>query len=245
MSTYKTSVKYVISQEASGNKLEMGNLYLKNVPVSYAKVNEPVKKMNSEDKAYQMNVFVDSASNDELETLGVNKEMAEVNVTKIKKGVNRGKFKYPVKDADGNDTANAPFAGMFAAQFSRDTVKRNKEDVIEKTYAPLKVVDTEGNPFTADIGNGSICHVKLFVYRNKEGMLNTMMDTVVVVEHVPYIRTDGGDGFDAELGITIKKEPKIDPELADEPKKPAPAKPAASKKPVVEEEIDFDSEIPF
>lgn len=248
MSKFKTEVKYVVTQEASGKKLEMGYLYLKNVPVSYAKVHEPAKKLNSEDKAYQVNVFIDAESMEAIDALGVNKNFAEVNVTKIAKGVNRGKLKYPVKDAEGNDTANAPYVGMFAAQFSRETVKRDKKtNEIVKEYEPLKVVYPDGELFTADVGNGSICTVKIFCYRNSEGMLNTMMDTVVVLDHVEYIKA-GGDGYDAELGLTVKSAPKaavIDPELqSTSGEVSAPVKPKAVSKaaPVVEEELD---DIPF
>lgn len=243
----KTSVKYVVTQEAVGNKLEMGNLYFKNVPVTYAKVHEPSKKMNSEDKAYQMNIFIDADTMAAVEELGVNKNFSQVNVTKISKGLNRGKLKFPVKDADGNPTANAPYEGLFATQLTRETVKRDKKtNEIVKEYEPLKVVDTEGNPFTADIGNGSIVSVKLFVYKNSENMLNTMMDTVVVIDHVPYVKAEGSDGYDPELGITVKsakKEPKIDPELqssSGEAKTPAKAKPAQKPAPVVEDEPDMD-----
>lgn len=247
----KTSVKYVVSQAAAGNKLEMGYLYFKNVPVTYAKIHESSKKMNSEDKAYQMNIFIDADTMEAVEELGVNKNFSQVNVTKISKGLNRGKLKFPVKDADGNPTANAPYEGMFATQLSRETVKRDKKtNEIVKEYEPLKVVDTEGNPFTADVGNGSICHVKLFVYRNTEGMLNTMMDTVVVVDHVEYVKA-GNDGYDEELGITVKSAPKapaIDPELqsgSGEAKVAPKAKPAPKAAPVESNEIDLDDDIPF
>lgn len=250
MSNFKTSVKYVVTQEAKGKTLEMGNLYFKNVPVTYAKVHEPAKKLNSEDKAYQLNVFLDADSYATVEELGVNKEFAEVGVTKIKKGQNRGKVKFALKTESGEDTANTPYAGMFAAQFGRDCVKRGKDGSVEKEYTPLKVVDVEGNPFTADVGNGSICHVKLFVYRNAEGMLNTMMDTVVVIDHVEYVKSGGSDGYDEELGLTVKsaaKAPAIDPELqssSGEVKAPAKAKPAQKPAPK-EPEIDFDDDIPF
>lgn len=242
----KTSVTYKITQEAVGNKLEMGYLYFKNVPTTYAKIHEPTKKMNSEDKAYQMNIFIDADTMATVEELGVNKNFSQVNVTKISKGLNRGKLKFPVKDADGNPTANAPYEGMFATQLSRETVKRDKKtNEIVKEYEPLKVVDTEGNPFTADVGNGSIVSVKVFCYRNAEGMLNTMMDTVVVIDHVEYVKA-GNDGYDDELGITVKsaaKAPAIDPELqsgSGEAKAPAKAKPAQKPAPVVEEEPDMD-----
>lgn len=249
MSKFNTSVKYVVTQEAVGKKLEMGYLYFKNVPVTYAKIHEPSKKMNSEDKAYQMNVFIDADSMAIVEELGVNKNFSQVGVTKIAKGINRGKIKFAVKDADGNETANTPFEGMFATQLGRDCVKRDPtSNEIIKEYAPLKVVYPDGSPFTSDIGNGSVCSVKVFVYKNSENMLNAMMDTVVVIDHVPYVKA-GNDGYDAELGLTIKSAPKapaIDPELSGEVaevKAPAKAKPAPKAAPVVDED-DFDS-VPF
>lgn len=250
MSNFKTSVTYKITQEAKGKTLEMGYLYFKNVPVTYAKVHEPAKKLNLDDKAYQMNIYIDADTMAAVDELGVNKSFGEVNVAKITKGVNRNKLKFPVKDADGNETAHTPYLGLFCTQLTRETVKRDKKtNEIVKEYEPLKVVDTEGNPFTADVGNGSIVHVKVFCYRNSEGMLNTMMDTVVVVDHVEYVKA-GNDGYDEELGITVKsaaKAPTIDPELQSsgaEAKAPTKAKPAQKPAPVVEDEFDEDS-IPF
>ena len=251
MSTFNTSVKYNITQEAVGNKLEMGYLYFKNVPVTYAKVHEPAKKLKLEDKAYQMNIYIDADTMAAVDELGVNKSFGEVNVAKITKGVNRNKLKFPVKDAEGNDTAHAPYAGLFCTQLTRDCVKRDKiSNEIVKTYDPLKVVDTQGNPFTADVGNGSIVSVKVFCYRNAEGMLNTMMDTVVVIDHVEYIKAGGSDGYDEEFGFAIKspaKAPAIDPELSDDvPVAKVVAKPKPAQKPApVEHEIDFDDDIPF
>lgn len=241
MSKFDTSVKYNITQEAAGSKLEMGYLYLKNVPTTYAKVLAPAKKYQSDDSAYQMNIFINADTQEELEALGINKEMAEVDKTKIKKGARRGQLKY-----SSADEANADYAGMFAGQFSRDVLKRDKNGAVEKEYTPLKVVDTQGNPFTEEVGNGSIVSVKLFCYRNSEGMLNTMLDTVVVVEHVPYIR-ESSDGYDPELGITVKspaKAPAIDPELqssSGEAQVPVKAKSAPKAAPAVTDEDDMDA----
>lgn len=201
MSKFNTDVVYKVTQEKKGKNLEMGNLYFKNVPVTFAQVLKPTKKYQSEDTAYQLNLFMNADTAAKAEKIGLNKELAEVGVTKIKKGANRGELKYKL------DEHNTPFEGMFAAQFSRNTVKRDKEGTLVKTYEPLKVVDTDGNPFTQEVGNGSVCHVKLFAYRNEEDMLVVMLDTVVVVEHVPYVK--GGDSFDDELGITIKSSEKV------------------------------------
>lgn len=196
MSKFKTSAVYKVTKEAKGTDLELGKLYLKNVPVTFAQVLKPGKKFNSDDKAYSTNVFIDSDTMGKLDEIGINKELAEVGVTKIKKGKNRGKIKYPL------DEHNENYEGMFAAQFSRDVVKRNPDGEITKKLQPLKVIDLEGNPFEKEVGNGSICHVVMFAYRNAEEMLVLTLDTVVVLEHVPYEKADGF--YDEELGITIK-----------------------------------------
>lgn len=208
MSKFNTDVVYKVTQEQKGKGLEMGNLYFKNVPVTFAQVLKPGKKYQSDDTAYQLNLFINKDTADKVADIGLNKELAEVGVTKIKKGQNRGELKYKL------DEHNTPYVGMFAAQFTRNTVKRDKEGVVVKKYEPLKVVDSDGNPFTQEVGNGSVCHVKLFAYRNSDNMLVVMMDTVVVVDHVPYVKD--GDSFDEELGITYKgsttKEKEVEPE---------------------------------
>lgn len=214
MSKFKTDVVYKVTQEAKGKNLELGNLYLKSVPVTFAQVHKAGKKYQSEDTAFSLNLFMDEDTKEKLDEIGLNKELAQVGVTKIKKGQNRGQVKYKL------DEHNSPYEGMWAAQFTRDTVKRDKTTgAITKQYEPLKVVGADGEPFTADVGNGSICNVKLFGYRNEDGMLVVMLDTVVVLEHVPYEGGSGGDYFDEELGITIKagtdkpKQPVLDEEL--------------------------------
>ena len=239
MSKFKTDVVYKVVNEAKAGGLETGNLYFMNVPVTYAKVLAPAKKYQQDDTAYQLNVFIDAATMTKLEEIGINKEFAEVGVTKIKKGANRGKLKYSTEVE-----ANAPYVEMFAAQLGRDTVKRDKNGAVVKEYAPLKLLDKAGQPFTQEVGNGSICNVKCFAYRNTDGMLVVMVDTVVVVEHVAYSRNDG-EVFDDVLGIAIKTESKPASGIEDFPteeqapvaKKPA-NKPAPQAAPVVEDSID-------
>lgn len=212
--TFKTSVVYKITQEAKGKNLEMGHLYFKGVPVTFAQVLKPGKKYQSEDTAYQLNLFIDKETAEAVEAIGLNKELAEVGVTKIKKGANRGELKYKL------DEHNAPYADMFAAQFSRNTVKRDKEGVIQKTLDPLKLIGPDGEPFKKEVGNGSICDVKLFAYRNADNMLVVMLDTVVVREHVEYNRD--GDYYDEELGVTIKASSKPATEKAEAPEAAQP-----------------------
>jgi hypothetical protein len=235
MTKFNTDVVYKVTKEAKGKDLELGNLYFKNVPVTFAQVLKAGKKFNSEDTAYQLHLFINKDTMDKLEEIGLNKEMAEVGVTKIKKGSNRGNIKYKL------DEHNENYKGMFAASFSRDTVKRNKTTgEFIKDIAPLKVVGAEGNPFTEEVGNGSICHVKMFSYKNEEGMLVVMLDTVVVLQHVPYTGK-GGDFFDDELGLSVKAtdKPEVDPELTQ----------TKSKAPIDPQEPNgfdaFDDDIPF
>ncbi|RTL04510.1 hypothetical protein EKK58_10330 [Candidatus Dependentiae bacterium] len=188
---YKTDAVYKIIKEAKGKDLEQGNLYLMNVPVTFAAVIKATKKYQSEELAWQTNLFVDKETKAKLDDIGINKEFAEVGVTKIKKGTNRGNLKYPLNEH------NEAYAGMFAAQFGRDVLNKKGEP-----RTPIKVVSPDGEAFTKDVGNGSICNIKMYGYRNEDGMLVVMLDTVVVVEHVPYERSEGL--HDDILGVTIK-----------------------------------------
>ena len=200
MSKYSTDVVYKVTQEKKGEKCEMGNIYFKNVPVTFAKVLVPAKKLQSEDKAYQVNIFINADTLTKVDEIGVNKTFAEVGVTKITKGANRGQVKFKL------DEHNKDYEGMFAIQLSRETVKRDKKtDEITKVYDPLKVVDINGEPFTQEIGNGSVCTIKVFGYRNQDNLLCLQMDTFQVLEHVPYVgRNSDGDTFDEEMGVTIR-----------------------------------------
>ena len=241
MSKFNTSVVYKVTQEAKGKNLEMGSLYFKGVPVTYAQVLKAGKKYQSEDTAYQLNLFINADTMEQLEAIGINKEMAQVGVTKIKKGQRRGELKYPL------DETNKDYEGMFAANFSRNTVKRDKDGAYVKDLSPLKVLDTKGNPFTQEVGNGSVCTVKMFAYRNSDGMLVVMLDTVVVIEHVAYNRDDSY--FDEELGIYIKTETQgvganipDDEDLLDVPAKAAPKQREVKNAPPVSDMLE---DIPF
>jgi hypothetical protein len=49
MKTFKTDVVYKVTQEKKGKGLEMGNLYFKFVPVTFAQVLKPTKKYQARD----------------------------------------------------------------------------------------------------------------------------------------------------------------------------------------------------
>lgn len=58
MSNYKTDAVYKIIKEAKGKDLEQGNLYLMNVPVTFAAVIKATKKYQSEELAWQTNLLL-------------------------------------------------------------------------------------------------------------------------------------------------------------------------------------------
>lgn len=242
MSKYNTEVVYKVTKEASGKSAELGSLYFKNVPVTFAQVITPGTMYNSDDKSYQMNIFINSDTLAKVEDIGLNKEFAEVGVTKIKKGKNRGKLKFPL------DEHNAGYEGMHGVQLTRGVTKRDGNGVFVKTRAPLKLINSEGDTFKENVGNGSVCTVKCFSYRNEEDMLVVMLDTVMVVDHVPY--EDGGDYFDEEMGVTIKSsnnegegsESQEQGGGKDEPSS-AEGKPAEGNKGATDD--SFDDDIPF
>ena len=195
MSITKTSA--VINEKG-----KMPNLYLKNVPVFYAKVYEPQPLLKKKpdhpaDAQFSLVAFVDEKTKDYLiDTVGINKELREVGVAKKTKGKNRGSLVYPLTKEDGEELY-APVDGMYGLSLTRPNKSKAGKDAV------INVVDAEGEPFDQLIGNGSVVNIKLFGYRNDEGSLVVFLDTVVVVKHVPY--EGGNDGFDEELGITVKR----------------------------------------
>lgn len=187
-------------------------LYLKNVPVVYASIQEPKKKHQSEEMEYAMTAFVNDQTREHLESdeVLINKELKQVGVDKNKKR----KIKYPTSDQreDGKDVYDA-FTGLHGISLTlNEKTKKGKEN-------KLLVVDKDGHAFEDLVGNGSVVNVKLFGYRNEDGALVVSMNLVQIIEHVPY---EGGDGTfeDEELGITVDtkefKEKSAKEKLSDE-----------------------------
>jgi hypothetical protein len=195
MSKFKTSAMYKVVTPAKGTGLESGSFYFKNVPVTYAKIqpDQIEKKYKKEDREWSLAAFIDSDTLGYCEDQPVNKGFSEVGKGKIKKGDNRGKIKFPL-----DNDAYKDFKGLHGFSIAcPEFTKKGKKKVV-------KVVDSKGKPFTEEVGNGSICTIKCFAYRNQDGELTITLDTVVVLEHVPY--EGGGDssgGFDDELGFEI------------------------------------------
>lgn len=112
----------------------------------------------------------------------------------------------------------------------------------------VNVIDAEGNPFTENVGNGSVCNVKLFGYRNQDDQIVVMLDTLQVLEHVPYEGKAPSDSVEDDvLGVSYKVK-KVDTpaEAPVEDGQKAPSKKAKPKQSKPEPDYDsFDDDIPF
>lgn len=177
-------------------------LYLKNVPVYFAQVLEPKEKYQSEERAYQMTVFVDTETREKLELpvdedgVAINKELKEVGKDRNKKK----QIKFPLESQlkDGKGTAYDSVASLHGMSLSLNEFTKSGKKAI------LKVVDKDGKDWDKSqaIGNGSIVTVKCFGYRNQDGQLVVSLNLVMVVEHVPYEGNSGGMVEDSILGVS-------------------------------------------
>lgn len=178
-------------------------LYLKNVPVFFAKILELGKKYQSEDLEYQMTVFVDTETREKLELpvdedgVAINKELKEVGKDRNKKK----QVKYPLESQlkEGKGTAYDLVDGLHGMGLSLNEMTKSGKKSI------LKVVDADGKDWDKSkaIGNGSILHVKCFGYRNQDEQLVVFPNLVVVVDHVPYEGNSGGIVQDDVLGVSF------------------------------------------
>ncbi len=195
-------------------------IYLMNCTAYYASVLTPKKKFespaadakNQSENQYEITVFFDKDVRDVLEAhtddggAFLNKTIFEVGVDKNKKR----KIKFPA----GEGELYAPMKGLHGVQFSQNEFTNQGKPAV------MTVVDAKGKTWPEDklIGNGSKVHVKLFGYRNREGMLVVSLNTVVVVDHVEYTGGGGAEQVDDVFGFAIE----------------APAKPEKKANPVDE-----------
>ena len=215
----------IVKQLPKSGTLETFNVYILNTPVFYAKVHDvKFKYQSTTDKEYSLTSFVDEETKDKLlDEVMLNKTFAQVGKDKTSKAPRR--IKYPLSSQVEEGKTNYDVVdGLFGFTVAKPEFSKagNKMSV--------NVIDKEGQPFTADIGNGSVCTLKLFGYKNVEGQLTVTLDTVQVIEHVPY-ESKGGDGSveDEVLGnYKVKKaEPKAEEEEADKPAPKAAPEPVA------------------
>lgn len=239
--TNKTEV-IVRDLPKSGN-LETANVYIKNAVVFYAAVHEPKLKYQSTDKEFSATVFVDEEAKDRLlDEVMVNKSFAQVGITKTSKPPR--KIKYALSSQVEEGKANYDLVdGLWGfniakPEFSKKNLPMN-----------VNVIDTEGNAFIENVGNGSVVNLKLFGYKNQDGQLTVTLDTMQIVEHVPFEGKGSSDSVEDDIlgNYKLKKSEAKPAEKEEEPQAPTPsAKPKAKSAPQPAQDFDsFDDDIPF
>lgn len=219
--------------------LETANLYIKDAVVFYAAVHEPKRKYQSEDREYSATVFVDEETKDKLlDEVMVNKSFAQAGKDKTTKPPRR--IKYPLSSQVEEGKVNYDVVkGMFGFNVAKPEFSKKGNPMT------VNVIDKEGNAFTENVGNGSVCTLKLFGYRNQEGQLVVTLDTLQVLEHVPYEGKVAADSVEDDvLGVSYqvkKAEPKAAVAEQEAPKENAVKK----EQPKQETYDDLDSDIPF
>ena len=218
-------------------------LYLKNVPVFFAKVLEVVDNYAKDGKEFQFTVFVDSDTREKLELpvdedgIALNKELKEVGKDRKK----NKQIKYPLESQlkDGKGTPYDIVDGMYGMGLSlNELTKAGKKSI-------LKVVDADGKDWdkTKAIGNGSKVHVKCFGYRNVDEQLVVFPNLIVVVEYVPYEGgNSGGMVEDSVLGVSVDMSSAYEANDVEDKATAQSIKDSAND---TSDEADFDSSIPF
>src|SRR3990172_11735360 len=189
----------IVKQLPKSGTLETFNVYIKNTPVFYAAVHEPKLKYQAEEKEFSLTAFVDEDTKDKLlDEVMVNKTFALVGKDKTSKPPRR--IKYPLSSQVEEGKVNYDVVdGMYGFSLAKPefSKKGNKMSV--------NVIDAEGNTFTENVGNGSVCTLKLFAYRNQDNQLVVTLDTVQVLEHIPYEAKASADSVDDDiLGVSYK-----------------------------------------
>lgn len=234
--TNKTSI--IVKELPKAGTLETCNLYIKNATVFYAAIHEPRLKYQSDEKEFSAQVFVSEETKDKLlDEVMVNKSFSEVGITKTSKPPRKIKFPLSSQVQEGKMNYDA-VKGLWGFNVAKPEVSKKGNKMF------VNVIDTEGKPFTENVGNGSVCTLKLFAYRNQDNQLVVTLDTVQVLEHVPYEAKGNGSGSveDDVLGVSyqVKKADKVEgsTESAEETEVP-------TKQPKFEPEDDDIDSLPF
>ena len=234
--TNKTSI--IVKELPKAGTLETCNLYIKNATVFYAAIHEPRLKYQSDEKEFSAQVFVSEETKDKLlDEVMVNKSFSEVGITKTAKPPRKIKFPLSSQVQEGKMNYDA-VKGLWGFNVAKPEVSKKGNKMF------VNVIDTEGKPFTENVGNGSVCTLKLFAYRNQDNQLVVTLDTVQVLEHVPYEAKGNGSGSveDDVLGVSyqVKKADKVEggTETVEEDK-------ASAKQPKFEPEDEELEDLPF
>lgn len=228
----KTEV--IVRDLPKSGTLETANVYIKNAVVFYAAVHEPKLKYQSTDKEFSATVFVDEEAKDRLiDEVMVNKIFAQVGVTKTSKPPR--KIKYALSSQVEEGKANYDLVdGLWGFNIAKPEFSKKGSPM------SVNVIDKDGETFTDNIGNGSVVTLKLFGYKNQDGQLTVTLDTVQVLEHVPYEGKGSSDSVDDDvMGVSYKVK-KADAKPAEEE---APA--AKHKQSPVAEDTSFEQDLPF
>lgn len=220
----------IVKQLPKSGTLETFNVYVLNAPVFYAAVHTPKTKYQSTDKEFSLTAFVDEATKDKLlDEVMLNKSFSQVGVTKTSKPPR--KIKFPLSSQVEEGKGNYDLVdGLWGFNLAKPEFSK------KGAAMSVNVIDAEGKAFTENVGNGSVCTLKLFGYKNQDGQLTVTLDTVQVIEHVPYDQK-GSSGVveDDVLGTYALKKVETKPEQQ------APS-PAPQPEP---EEDDLISDLPF
>ena len=186
-------------------KSGMGNIYIQDVPVVYASVQEPKNKWTPEGvtagslgKEYSLTAFVDEETKNYLfDELLLNKTFFKVGVDKNKKRQIKYKLTSQVADAEEDwVSAYDPYENLYGVSLTLPAVKKNGQSNV------LNIINTDGEQIDDLVGNGSVCTIKLFYYTNNDDQKNVTMDTIQVKELVEY--EGGSAGEDDVFGVTIQ-----------------------------------------
>ena len=234
--TKKTEI--IVKELPKSGTLETCNLYIKNAVVFYPVVHEAKLKYQSTDKEFSVTVFVDEESKDRLlDEVMVNKTFAEVGVSKTSKPPRKIKYMLSSQAEEGKVNYDI-VKGLWGFNVAKPEFSKKGNRM------SVNVIDLEGKPFTENVGNGSVVNLKLFGYKNVDNQLVVTLDTMQVVEHVPFESKGSADSIqDDVFGVSysIKKaESKVEQE------QPVAVKQAAKQAPSPAQDFDsFDDELPF
>lgn len=226
--TNKTEV--IVRDLPKSGGLETVNIYIKNAVVFYAAVHEAKKKYQSESKEFSAQVFVDEEAKDKLlDEVMVNKTFAEVGVTKTSKPPRKIKYMTSEQAEEGKVNYDV-VKGLWGFNVAKPEFSKKNNPMT------VNVINTEGEAFTDNIGNGSVVNLKLFGYKNVDNQVVITLDTVQVVEHIPFEGRTASDSVDDDI-LGSYKVKKVEAK-AEEPKQQAPA-------PRPEPEFDDSDSLPF
>jgi len=176
------------------------NLYLKDVLLWWAKVHKP-EKDDFGNNQYSVTVFVTEEDKEALEDLAVNKQFAQVDKTKLKKGPNRGQIKFSSEKYEGTE-------GMYGFNLTlsaerRDGAKNTPPTVVLFT-GERKEDGSKIHKFLKEpIGNGTKANIRCSVYTTKvdPDALCLNLNLIEVLELVEYQASTSIK--DDEFGISV------------------------------------------